>query len=109
MEIWILLAYIGCACFLAGLSVGMDEKWWVTLLALLFGPVIAAGTALLWVLRKIDGILEIRILLSLVFKKKWSNPDFQDVINAYYHKLWWYKKWVIRMIARKYGYTIPKE
>lgn len=100
----IIYIYFIVNAFLAGQCWGDDKDLRLTVLALFFGSLSPVIFALHWIDRKI----EFRTILALVFTdhfKKDINIEYMRGIYKYSNR---YKKWVIRMIDKKYNYGITK-
>jgi len=110
--IHVIYLYIIFNAFVSGAALfGYQNTWWKNLLLTLFGLPMCLGYGIWLLAHKIDVLLEVRTLLSLIFTdnlRKWSEPDSADSLRKWYPKMNTYKRWVLRQIARKYSIDLTK-
>lgn len=106
--IHIIYCYFIVNAFLAGITLG-DRlvRWWVTPLTLLFGTFISLYHFLTLGLLALDKALEIRFLFFVTFTDRyraWAEElEYRQMLRNWYGELNAYKRWVIRLWAKKYG------
>ncbi|PVH26994.1 hypothetical protein [Sphingobacterium corticibacter] len=93
--------------FLAG---GVSDNWKQLIIYFLFGLPYAVCMILYHrVIRPISESMELITLYRLYFSKHFegeNHPTWKDILMDLYPRSSLYRKWVIRLIARKYGWEI---
>jgi hypothetical protein len=95
--------------FIAGYIYSSEENIRLTIIILLFGCLFPLG----WLFKWIDKEVELTSWFMFIFTKKWGKMTknqidyLRTVYNGRY--LSKYRRWVLRIIDKKYNYGITKE
>lgn len=102
----LIYCYFIINAFIAGCLYEHNGKWLDALVTLFFGIPGLIISGLVWVLERIDKLVEFRFLFFVIFTDRyrvWAEDlEFRQMLISWYPQLNAYKQWVLRIWAKKY-------